>query len=161
MRQCGSFSDILEQKIGDFEPEPPAACAHEWRPMPGPTVLYFDSRFYGAQGLPRHIPAGATHRPSVRPLVRPARVVRPQRTLTPIQRQALESFASHGAALATDYTDSELRSAFRTLARRYHPDRHPESGAEQQARLSRTFSGLSDAYRHLIAASVEAVAIAA
>ncbi len=67
----------------------------------------------------------------------------------------------HGATLTVDFTDGELRSAFRALARCYHPDRHPESGALEQARLSRVFAGLADAYRHLVTVSTDAMSIAA
>jgi hypothetical protein len=162
MTPCGIFSDILAQKLGDFDPEPPASSAHAWRqPSPGPTVVFFDPRFYGATVAPRWMPGTASHEPCVRPFVRPAPPVRPRRILTPTQQQALEDLVRHGATLGVDFTDGELRSAFRALARRYHPDRHPESEALEQARLSRTFASLTDAYRHLIAASTDAVCMAA
>ena len=43
----------------------------------------------------------------------------------------------------------DLRGAFRTLARRYHPDRHPNCTPIEKARLSRQFIQLHDAYREL------------
>ena len=162
MTSCGIFSDILDRKLGDFDPEPPAVSACAWRrPSPGPTVLYFDLRFHGAAVPPRQTPGKVSPEPLVRPSVRPACPARLRRILTPSQRRALEDLASHGATLAADFTDGELRSAFRALARQYHPDRHPESGAVEQARLSRTFASLTDAYRQLITASTDALSLAA
>lgn len=162
MTPSGTFSDILDQKLGDFDPEPPPASAHAWRPpSPGPTVLFFDLRFCGAAVQTGHVPGSASHEPWASPCVRPVPPARPRRILTVAQQQALEDLARHGATLAADFTESELRSAFRALARRYHPDRHPESGALEQARLSNTFASLTDAYRHLMTASTDAVSLAA
>jgi hypothetical protein len=43
-----------------------------------------------------------------------------------------------------------IRSAFRQLARRWHPDRHPEAGELTRAALCRRFAQISDAYQELI-----------
>ena len=158
MSHCGAFAEILQQKLGDFDPEPPAASAYAWRrPVQGPTVLYFDSRFYAAAAPTRTSPA-MQHGPArVRPFVRPSPPRRPRRVLTADERRALEQFVTFGARLTADFTDGELRSAFRTLARQFHPDRHPGSNPFEQARLSQTFAAICDAYRRLQSVPAHAV----
>jgi hypothetical protein len=72
------------------------------------------------------------------------------RVLTPSQREALVSFVRLGARLTPEFSESELRSAFRTLARRYHPDRHPTSGDAEKARLARVFADLNAHHQQLL-----------
>jgi hypothetical protein len=75
---------------------------------------------------------------------------RPARHLTPPQRLAVDALRALGAdPLCDDFTDAELKSAFRVLARRFHPDRHPASSDAERARLSRSFAAACDAYRAL------------
>jgi hypothetical protein len=74
---------------------------------------------------------------------------RPVRRLSRRQREALVMLESLGAPLAEDFTAEELRGAFRALARRYHPDRHPSSSASDRARLCMLFGRAHDAYRLL------------
>ena len=74
---------------------------------------------------------------------RPARV---KRTLSPRQREALNQLLGLGARLDPDFTLQELRSAFRALAREYHPDHHPDTMPGERARLSTLFVTLRDAY---------------
>ena len=73
-------------------------------------------------------------------------VIRPKRTLSPEQREALNQLIGLGARLDSDFTMPELRSAFRALARTYHPDRHPGTRAGEKARLSTAFVTLRNAY---------------
>ena len=161
MGHCGAFAEVLQRKLGDFDPEPPAASAYAWRrPVQGPTVLYFDARTYAAAGPSRIPPAAGDGPARVRPFVRPSPPPRPRRILTADERRALEQFVALGAALTADFTDGELRSAYRALARQYHPDRHPQISPFEQARLSQTFSTLSDAYRHLQSVPAHAVVAA-
>jgi len=54
-----------------------------------------------------------------------------------------------------------LRSAFRQLARRWHPDRHPQAGELTRAALCRRFAQISAAYQELLGASEAPVARAA
>jgi preprotein translocase subunit Sec63 len=72
--------------------------------------------------------------------------VRPKRTLSPTQREALNQFIGLGARLDTDFTMQELRSAFRALARAYHPDRHARVLPSERAALSSAFVKLRSAY---------------
>jgi hypothetical protein len=77
---------------------------------------------------------------------------RPRRMLSVRQAQALRDLVALGARLADDFTRQELRSAFRLLARRYHPDRHAGSSDAERARLSTVFAGVCDAYNALATA---------
>lgn len=61
-------------------------------------------------------------------------------------------------ALSTLGLDGEpsrdaVRAAFRQLARRWHPDRHPQVGEQTRAALCRRFSLIATAYEHLMAES--------
>src|SRR5262245_51360712 len=58
------------------------------------------------------------------------------RALSPHERHALQELIALGASLHEGFTLRELRSAFRALARRYHPDRHSNSGPDDKARLA-------------------------
>jgi hypothetical protein len=80
------------------------------------------------------------------------RPVRPTRTLRSHQQRAFEELASLGAGLQPDFTNEELRSAFRRLARQYHPDTHPDSAEAEKQRLSAIFGRVRDAYEDLQAA---------
>jgi hypothetical protein len=108
------------------------------------------------QPIPPHRIFGA-YGPGVRPRMAPvglpasaSRPPRPRRVLSARQQQALEQMVHLGAHLGRDFTSRELRTAFRTLARRYHPDRHPGTSEFEKAKLSRQFATLHDAYRVLL-----------
>jgi hypothetical protein len=76
------------------------------------------------------------------------------RRLTLRERQAIEAFASLGVSLPADFTVGQLRTAFRELARRYHPDRHAGSGDAEKAMLATLFGHAHDAYRVLARAAL-------
>lgn len=79
-----------------------------------------------------------------------AGVARPRRRLTAREQDALDRLCRAGAHdLRADYTASELKSAFRRLARQLHPDRHPGADAETRTRLSAAFREMREAYRAL------------
>jgi len=46
---------------------------------------------------------------------------------------------------------SEIRSAYRRLARAYHPDLHPAASADERRALSARFQAVTEAYRALVA----------
>lgn len=78
--------------------------------------------------------------------------VRPKRVLTARQRRALEGLIELGADLTPDFTAAELRSAYRRLALKYHPDRHSASSEGEKARLTRVLADLNQHHRELAAA---------
>jgi hypothetical protein len=67
---------------------------------------------------------------------------RPARTLSAPERAALGLFNSLGAELTADFTRQDLRSGFRALARRFHPDVNPFASG-------REFAAMRDAYEIL------------
>jgi hypothetical protein len=77
---------------------------------------------------------------------------RPTPVLTGLQRRALGALNDLGADLDDTLASSDLRHAFRKLARQYHPDRHPDGSDAEKMRLSRVFAELTDHYRLLAAA---------
>ena len=83
--------------------------------------------------------AGGDPRASCRRPRRPTRLTREQQV-------ALDDLQALGALLTPDFTPEELRSTFRALARRYHPDRHPQAGQPAKAELSVLFRRLRAAY---------------
>jgi len=78
---------------------------------------------------------------------------RRKRVLRPTEESALQTLIRLGAGLDRSYTAQELRSAFRELAHRYHPDRHPGASESERVRLGSTFAELTSAYGVLQAAA--------
>jgi hypothetical protein len=62
----------------------------------------------------------------------------------PLQLSALER-----QTLDEARTPDALRRAYRTLAHRYHPDRHPASSPAERERLARLFAEATEHYRLL------------
>lgn len=75
-----------------------------------------------------------------------------RRVLSSRQRQALCDLLALGVSVSEDFSPRELRSAFRTLARRFHPDRHAGSSERERTELARTFARVCDSYQVLAAA---------
>ena len=142
MRGGAAFSDILQEKLDvhvrDAAPAPmPAGFA-----VPPPLGFFFDPgprpAFY-SRGNARRWQA--------------PRPPRPRRTLLPHEQRALDYLVGLGARLEPDFTNTELRTAFRALAREYHPDRHPGSSSQERDRLSVLFGRLRHAYDQLLHAN--------
>ncbi|HUU33595.1 MAG TPA: hypothetical protein VMW48_06000 [Vicinamibacterales bacterium] len=75
----------------------------------------------------------------------------PARALTPAQARARDGFNALGGRLGADFTGRELRTAYRLLAHRLHPDRHPACSAIERARLTRDFATAAGHYQVLLA----------
>jgi hypothetical protein len=88
----------------------------------------------------------------VRPAVSTVPPVRLRRRLTPAQWRAVEAFNQLGAGIRVDFSVGELRSAFRMLARRYHPDRHPDASVVDRHRLAWQFTTIRNSYETLLTA---------
>jgi hypothetical protein len=81
----------------------------------------------------------------------------PSTARTPLnagEKRALMALNALGADLGDDLSVATLRRAFRRLARRYHPDRHPGSSTAELERLARLFAEATGHYRVLAAALV-------
>jgi hypothetical protein len=149
-----SFVQTLEEKLsqaaaarsGQAGTEAEVATQAFWgtplfTPRPGaPAWVYGTSPARGS-----FIPVGRQP-----PEVRAA----PVRRLTAAQRNALRLLRRLGAIdLDPGFSDRQLRRAFRTLAKRFHPDRHPASSATEKEGLAWTFASVCTAYRDLATAS--------
>jgi hypothetical protein len=127
MRPRVSFSDLLDERLAGLPVEDtPPAARRAYLP---PTLGFFPFEVR----TPRRI-----------------------RMLSPRQERAFGQFVRLGAPIGRNFTDAELRSAFRMLARDYHPDRHPHSSDPEKSRLSVLFQELMDAYEHLQTAAMAA-----
>jgi hypothetical protein len=101
--------------------------------------------------------AGATSAGSVRvrllvteSAAQPSGRTRPARQLPEREQRALADLVTLGGALRDDFTFDELRSVFRRLARRYHPDRHAGCDEQGKAGLAERFARARDAYQILV-----------
>jgi hypothetical protein len=161
MRRGAAFVEILEEKLADFStvesrPAPPAG----FRATPVLGFFLFDTA--GPSDVPRVECLGSytsaqIQRPTpFHPVSSSRAVSRSRRTLPARQQRALERLVALGASLEADFSPEELRSAFRSLARQYHPDRHPGTSDAEKKRLALTFAELHDAYTNLQVVSAAA-----
>ena len=107
-----------------------------------------DKRFAGAvntAGVRVHLRVETAQAATPQPLaVRPVR-----RHLSMREQRAFDELEALGGTLTVDFTFDELRSVFRRLARRYHPDRHTGCSAHDKTRLADQFTRARDAYQVL------------
>jgi hypothetical protein len=157
MQSGARFAQVLDEKLGHMAQTAsyPRGDSRTAR-MPHPAVvLMFEAnagtsavyarRAANAYGSGDRRRSGAEAAPKAAP-------VRIVRTLTDRQRQALMHMVAMGANLQEHFTARELRSAFRSLAQMYHPDRYPQSTEFEKAKLSRQFASIHEAYRVLVLA---------
>lgn len=76
---------------------------------------------------------------------RPAPKPRPAHTLTAEQSQSLHFFQCHNSDLADNFTKADLKSAFRKLALKLHPDQGGRS--DQFLSLKLAFENLSTVFK--------------
>ena len=154
MGRAQTFAEVLEHELelGAYQPDRRASGVSRTRQATAPhPFLFVEPRFFfnatayaalaGAPGAPWHADAFV-----------PARQLpRPSRPMAAGQASAFSELDSLGADLRPDFTAGELRSAYRALARRYHPDSHQGSSDVVKARLTRLFADLTEHYRRLLA----------
>jgi hypothetical protein len=123
MRHDASFAEVLDAHLGCTEVPPPPRVFSS-RPLTSP-LFAFERPL-------------ASARATAHPVAAPLRVDPPiPLALTPLERQTLDDAATLDA----------LRRAYRTLARRYHPDRHQGRGPAERERLARLFAEATSRYR--------------
>jgi len=139
-----TFAEVLEARVGAWEAgDAPARTIPPRRTAPPDPLLSVEPhvRFwatpYATMAGDRVAPAAAA----------PPR--RRCRRLTAPEQRALDGLVRLGATLGPDFTAADLRTAFRTLARRYHPDSHPTSDTAEHTRLARVFADVSEHHRRL------------
>lgn len=135
-----AFRDILAEKLRDCQLESPGPSGPTaWTAPASGSILHGEPRYcFGATPYGRMVEA---------------RSQQPPRTLSPRHQRALDVLVRGGASLHADFTPAELRTAFRDLARRYHPDRHPGSDEAASSRFARMFAELNESYRVLLTAA--------
>ena len=149
MARGKAFVDVLDEVLAGYAPGEPARSP---RMSPGyatPSLFCFESIEITLSRSP--LPSLSAPNRVTTPQPGPARSPRP---LSPRQREAFDAFVQLGARISDDFTDAELRSMFRSLALRYHPDRHPGGSDDERAQLSVCFAQLHDAYESLKSVSV-------
>lgn len=148
MRPTARFAQILDEKLaGQCRPERAAAPAMNratWVPSVCPPLSVDEIPF---RRSPVAWAASAYGRPMAGISPEPTR---PTRRRSPAERAALECLRGFGAGLEEACSDEELRSAFRHLALRFHPDRHPEVADADREYLASAFGRITQAYRVLV-----------
>jgi hypothetical protein len=153
MHTGARFARILDEKVGRAGAARPAAGHAAYGRPHHPVVLLFHTGVHHPATTAGRVASayGVGHRArtvAAEPVA--PRPSRPTRVLTDRQQQALAHLIGLGATISADFTIRDLKGAFRTRARLYHPDRHPGSSEFEQARLGRQFAALHDAYRQLL-----------
>ena len=160
MRRGETFAEVLEHELelGTYQPDRRASKAAQTRQLtPAHPFLFVDPRFffnataYASMAGAARAPFDGAQTMHAGASVPAPNLFGPSRPLAARQERALGELVSLGADLRADFTIGELRSAFRALARRYHPDAHPGSSDAVKIRLSRLFAELTENYRCLLA----------
>ena len=125
-----SFAEILDTELGCTN-VPPAVHVWNARPVTAP-LFAFELPLTAARPAPAPAPATARVEPPL-----PVH-------LSTFERQTLDDAR----------TPDALRRAYRTLARRYHPDHHHGCSAAERERLARLFAEATEHYRFLKASGL-------
>ena len=146
-----AFADVLDETLAVYSTTeglavpPPAATAYT---RPVGFFLFSASQPPAIAGpVLKSVAASVTSQPAE---FTPRRIRRAApRMLSPRQQDAFRRLVELGAEIDVDFTPEELRSAYRRLARRYHPDHHPETSEAERQQLARLFAQASDSYAEL------------
>ncbi len=155
MRAGATFAEVLDAALG-AERETPASHQPDVRYSPsGYPFLFLNGQTPASRPpLAARVVRGTFDTPVAArgPRVSPARPVPRQAPhhLSPPEQRAFLDLVRHGAELSDDFTLAELQRAFRALARRHHPDRHPGASPAEQSRLSAIFISVAASYRRLL-----------
>jgi hypothetical protein len=139
-----AFAERLDAHLCGQERQVSATSQVATPPWIGPVVPWFPgaARFRAGSGASRALP----------PVVATTR----SRRLTATERAALDLLARASAcALDSSFDSRLLRRAFRTAARRLHPDAHPAAGRAERERLGAAFAAARAAYLTLLPLSHE------
>jgi hypothetical protein len=175
MPAAAAFEDVLDERLGEALPSQtfgsPArgaatavaygfffvdACTPA---MPADIVAGPGRRRAAAPPVPRMrdgVPQAATSRSGSAHPARDAELggapagTRCVRRLSRREREALHVLVTLGARLDLTFTRDDVRAAFRALALRYHPDRHPGCSDADRTRLAMLFGHAREAYRVLL-----------
>jgi len=146
------FVDVLEDMLGAIAWEATPPGEPKGRTAPPRHVVY--TPLYNLHtvareaGCEKH--AARAYGSGIRPAV--AAPARPVRRLTTAQARSLDALNLLGAGVRAGFSVTELRSAFRGLARRYHPDRHPGASDADRQQLAQQFMALRASYETLLTA---------
>ena len=130
--RAAAFAQVLDEKLREFDGG--AGCR---QPPPGargfalPHPLLFASAYHSTR---------QSLYASSRPRVAAARA------LTADEQRALDALNACGAKLTANFTAAELRSAYRALARTYHPDRLASLPDNERVHWSQTFAEIATSY---------------
>ena len=154
MQVSGTFAEVLDEALRGYQP-PVAAPERQQRFRTASLHPFLFNRLdypalHRRTGDPGGDLARAESQASRANASRPPD--RPARRLSAVQQRSLDAFVQFGASISRDFSGHELRSAFRTLARRYHPDRHPHASESDKAALSRQFTAIASSYEILVTA---------
>ena len=149
-----SFAHALDEELSQAPETPPSGAGAEARVA---TPAIWDIPVQACR-LAAHIRTSWVHashasQASQASVASKARTPAPRTSLshrlTTTQRSALQQLRQLGADLDPTFSERQLRAAFRALAKRFHPDRHPGSSPAEQERLAWTFATVREAYREL------------
>ena len=161
---AATFAELLESELNCTNMPPTAGAWNRpltvplfvfARPQPVVGVGSVDSRSTASPlNAPRRDTRSHANPPTLESRTTP--VTEPPTTrrirLSAREQGALTALNDLGADLGGSLSPSTLRRAFRQLAHRYHPDRHPGASAAEQDRLARVFVDATEHYRVLAAA---------
>ncbi|MFN8060876.1 MAG: J domain-containing protein [Vicinamibacterales bacterium] len=147
------FSDVLDAKTGRAAIEPAARLGRTPPPCIWLHTLY-DARpaRHGRETTPPEATPSTAHVRAtdafdVDPLPEVRSGALEARALTPSQVRALGLLRARGAGwLGHAFTDTDLKHAYRLLAKAWHPDRHPFASPSERSGLALAFAEVHDAF---------------